>query len=333
MPPSPSPSSPRPPRPPLPPFILPTIGIPPEYIAATSPSPSSSPFPSSSPASSSPSAAAASSFLTVTQDVSVPEAYAPSLSPSALDALFPGASAVALTGATMRVPVQVAVAVQADTTLEATTAVFTTPTGARVEVEVGCGADFLVAFRAELAVRANISESVLADVSCSTGQGDGKGEGGARRRRRGVLEQGWVKEKEQEQERPRRRGVLQQQQQGQLPPQVVVVAGPPPPAVVESSTVFGSDGGGGGGGGGVCGSSGSSNSSVSLLVLLSLTPDQVPLAPSYREQLKAALDHWAAEADWGQGGGLGLCPPQEEDITTTAEVRGPGGGRGRRGRG
>lgn len=63
-------------------------------------------------------------------------------------------------GSTVRVPVEVTTAVQAS-------AVFVTGPGQKVEVSVSCQQAFLSAFREELVQRANITTSVVSNVTCS----------------------------------------------------------------------------------------------------------------------------------------------------------------------
>eukprot|EP00198_Chlamydomonas_reinhardtii_P010271 XP_001699608.1 predicted protein [Chlamydomonas reinhardtii] len=121
--------------------------------------------------------ATASGFLTVTQTVSVPTSAAPSL--GALTALFPGAQQVNVTGETLSVPVQVTATAAIDATTATATASFVSSrTGQVVNVVVGCNSGFLEAFRSELVARANISDEVLANVTCSSNGGSGSGGAG-----------------------------------------------------------------------------------------------------------------------------------------------------------
>ncbi|KAG2426784.1 hypothetical protein HXX76_012839 [Chlamydomonas incerta] len=162
-PPSPAPPSPRPPHPPPPPYVLPAVTIPPDYVL---------------PDGNTTAAAGASGFLTVTQTVSVPTDAAPT--PGALAALFPGAQQVNVTGETLSVPVQVTATAAIDATTATATASFVSSrTGQVVNVTVGCNPGFLEAFRSELVARANISDAVLANVTCSgsTGAGGGSSSG------------------------------------------------------------------------------------------------------------------------------------------------------------
>ncbi|KAG2454312.1 hypothetical protein HYH02_001340 [Chlamydomonas schloesseri] len=99
-------------------------------------------------------------------------------SAGSLTALFPGAQQVNVTGETLSVPVQVTATAAIDATTATATASFVSSrTGQVVNVSVGCNAGFLEAFRSELVARANVSDEVLANVTCSSGGGSGGGGG------------------------------------------------------------------------------------------------------------------------------------------------------------
>ncbi len=96
----------------------------------------------------------------MSQDVLLPY----DLPPDALASLVAPGQNVTHLGNTLRVPVEVTTAVQ-------TSAVLVTGPGQTVEVSVSCQQAFLSAFKEELAQRANITTSVVANVTCSNSKG------------------------------------------------------------------------------------------------------------------------------------------------------------------
>ncbi len=88
----------------------------------------------------------------------------------ALAALFPGAASVAVGGSAVRVPVAITTAVSAAAVVVTGPAVGGAAPEA-VTVEVGCNGPFLSAFRQELTWRANVSNEVIANVTCVGGDG------------------------------------------------------------------------------------------------------------------------------------------------------------------
>ncbi|KAG2454310.1 hypothetical protein HYH02_001338 [Chlamydomonas schloesseri] len=282
------------------------------------------------------STAAAQGVLTVSQTVALPASIFPVPS-DALDStagggaaqqqavlasLFPDAASIGISAVTLSVPVQVPVVASA--TVSTTASFVSSRTGQVVDVSVGCNSGFLEAFRSELVARANISDEVLANVTCSDGGSNGDS--------RSVTQ---------------RRALAQASPTPPTSASALLVDVCPAPywdsgsnsssSVMQLTVLLRLPLSTLQGGAGLQGlppaSTGSASPPAAVIVMDTLSPEEQVLVAGYKARLLQALGAWAAEtaaatatAAAGSGGGgstqpLLLCAPQSlNDVTQTTEV-------------